>query len=69
MLQLENEVHQAMEVMDVETGKLLNYKQLLQNPKYKKRYGSGCLFSWFNIYMFFFKKNVALTGSSFAFSS
>ena len=28
----ENEVHQALAVMDEETGKLLNYKQLTNNP-------------------------------------
>ena len=33
---LENEVHQAMAVMDADTGKLLNYRQLMQNTKYKK---------------------------------
>ena len=36
--ELENEVHQAMAVMDAETGKLLNYKQLTRDPKYKKRW-------------------------------
>ena len=35
MDRLENEVHEAMAVMDAETGKLLNYKQLIRNPKYK----------------------------------
>ena len=38
MFTLENEVHQAMAVMDAETGKLLNYKQLMKDPKYKKRW-------------------------------
>ena len=33
---LEVEVHQAMAVMDEHTGRLLNYKQLVQDPKYKK---------------------------------
>ncbi len=33
---LENEVHQAMAVMDADTSKLLNYRQLMQNTKYKK---------------------------------
>ena len=36
MNKLENEVHQAMAVMDAETGKLLNYKQLMRDPKQKK---------------------------------
>ena len=39
MDRLENEVHEAMAVMDAETGKLLNYKQLMRNPKYKKKWG------------------------------
>jgi hypothetical protein len=38
MNRLENEVHEAMAVMDAETGKLLNYKQLMRNPKYKKKW-------------------------------
>ena len=33
---LENEVHQAMAVMDKQTGKLMNYRQLLNHPKYRK---------------------------------
>ena len=33
---MENEVQQALAVMDKETGKLLNYRQLMQHPKYKK---------------------------------
>ncbi len=32
---LENKVHQAMAVMDKDTGKLLNYRQLMNSPKYK----------------------------------
>ena len=39
MDRLENEVHKAMAVMDAETGKLVNYKQLMRNPKYKKKWG------------------------------
>jgi len=35
MEQIENEVHQAMAVMDEETGQLLNYRQLLHSTKYK----------------------------------
>ena len=30
---LESEVHQAMTVIDEDTGRLLNYKQLIQDPK------------------------------------
>ena len=33
---VENEVHQAMAVLDAETGKLLNYRQLMRHPNYKK---------------------------------
>jgi len=33
---LENEVHQAMAVLDADTGKLLNYRQLLWHTKRKK---------------------------------
>jgi hypothetical protein len=33
---LENKFHQAMAVMDKNTGKLLNYRQLMNSPKYKK---------------------------------
>ena len=39
MDRLENEVYEAMAVMDAEMGKLLNYKQLMRNPKYKKKWG------------------------------
>jgi hypothetical protein len=35
---LENEVHQAMAVMDEETGQLFNYRQLLCSAKYKKQW-------------------------------
>ncbi len=34
--QLENKVHQALAVMDADTGKLLNYRQLMRSAKYKK---------------------------------
>ena len=33
---MENEVHQAMAVMDKQTGKFMNYRQLLNHPEYKK---------------------------------
>jgi hypothetical protein len=33
---LENEVHLAMAVIETDTGKLLNYRQLMNSPKYKK---------------------------------
>ena len=34
--QLENEVHQAMAVMDADTSKLLNYRQLMRSTKYRQ---------------------------------
>jgi hypothetical protein len=37
MEQIENKVHQAMVVMDEETGQLLNYRQLLRSAKNKKQ--------------------------------
>ena len=33
---LENDVHQALAVMDKETGKMLNYRNLIRLPKYKE---------------------------------
>ena len=33
---LENEVHQAMAVMDADRGKLLNYRQLMRSTKYRE---------------------------------
>ena len=38
MNRLENEVHQATTVMNVATDKLLDYKQLMKNLKYKKKW-------------------------------
>jgi hypothetical protein len=35
---LENKVHQAMAVMDKDMGKLLNYRQPMNSPKYKKKH-------------------------------
>jgi hypothetical protein len=32
---MENEIHQAMAVMDADTGKLLNYRQLMGSTKHK----------------------------------
>ena len=34
MNRIENEVHQALSVMDKTTGKMLNYRQLIKDPKY-----------------------------------
>ena len=36
--QLENDIHQALAVMDTDNGKLLNYRQLMRNPKYKNNW-------------------------------
>ena len=33
---VENEVHQAMAVLDKTTGKMLNYRQLMRHPIHKK---------------------------------
>ena len=33
---MENEVQQALAVMDKETGKLINYCQIMRHPKYRK---------------------------------
>ena len=32
--QMENEVHKALAIMDAETGKVLNYRQLMQSQKH-----------------------------------
>ena len=34
--QIENNVHKALAVMDKKSGKMLNYRQLLHHPDYKK---------------------------------
>ena len=39
MTRLENEVHEALAVMDKETGKMLNYRQLIRHAKYIKKCG------------------------------
>ena len=35
---MENKVQRALPVMDKGTGQLLNYQQLIHNPKYKKEW-------------------------------
>lgn len=35
---LENQIAQAMAVLDGDTGDLLNYRQLLRHPKYKAQW-------------------------------
>ena len=39
MSALEDEFHQKISVMDNDSGKLLNYRQLLRHPNYKKKWG------------------------------
>ena len=39
-IRMKNEVQQVLAVMDKETGKLLNYCQLMRHPKYKKAWGT-----------------------------
>eukprot|EP00956_Cyclotella_meneghiniana_P001082 scaffold1265_cov38-Cyclotella_meneghiniana.AAC.9 len=36
MQKVENQVHKALAVMDKKSGKMLNYRQLLRHPDYKK---------------------------------
>ena len=38
---LEIEVHQAMAVMDEQTGRSINYKQLMQDLKYKTNWSTS----------------------------
>ena len=38
--QLENDVHQVLAVMDVDTCKLLNCRKLMRNPKRKKNWST-----------------------------
>ncbi len=35
---MENEVHEAPAIMDAETGKVLNYRQLMQSQKHKEKW-------------------------------
>ena len=35
---MENKVQRALAVMEKDTGQLLNYQQLIRNPKYKKEW-------------------------------
>ena len=48
MKKMKNEVHEALAVMDTETGKVLNYRQLMQSPKHKEKWGklSANEFGW-----------------------
>ena len=41
IIQLKKNVHQALAVMETDTGKLLNYRQLMRNPKYKKNWSTS----------------------------
>ena len=38
---MENEVHEALAVMDTETGKVMNYKQLMQSQKHKETWSKS----------------------------
>ena len=38
---MENEVHKALAVMDAETGKVLNYWQLMQSSKHKETWSKS----------------------------
>ena len=38
---MENEVHEALAVMDAETGKVLNYRQLMQSSKHKETWSKS----------------------------
>ena len=38
---MENEVHEALAVMDAETGKVLNYRQLMQSAKQKETWSKS----------------------------
>ena len=40
MNRIENEVHQALVVMDTEAEKIINYYQLMKSPKYKKEWST-----------------------------
>ena len=41
MKRMENEVHQALAVMDAETGKVFNYRQLMQSTKHKEKWSKS----------------------------
>ena len=41
ILQMENDVHQALTVMDTDTGKLLSYRKLMRNPKFKTNWSTS----------------------------
>jgi hypothetical protein len=64
--QMENEVQRALAVMDKDTERLLNYRQLIRNPKYKKDWnkfgrlsqGVGGRIKGKNTIKFIYKRNV-----------
>ena len=39
--QLDNDFHKALAVMDEYTGNILNYRQLMRKPKYKKKWSTS----------------------------
>ena len=38
---MENYFHQALDVMDTDTGKILSYIQLMRNPKFKNNWSTS----------------------------
>ena len=48
MKRIKNEVHKALAVMDKDTGKILNYRQLMQHLDYKRQWSvsSATKFGW-----------------------
>ncbi len=38
---MENDVHKALAVMDVETGKVFNYRQLMQSKKHRETWSKS----------------------------
>jgi hypothetical protein len=38
---MENEIHKALAIMDAETGKVLNYRQLMQSQKHKETWSKS----------------------------
>ena len=38
---MENEVHEALAIMDAETGKVLNYRQLMKSQKHKETWSKS----------------------------
>ena len=41
MAQLDKGIQQALDFMDTDTGKLLSYRQLMKNPKFKNNWNTS----------------------------